>query len=140
MSSHSIAQQSDQNGLVQIKSNYDVTETINRLETALLKKGMTVFKRIDHTAGATKVNLQLRPTEVLIFGNPKVGTPLMLCSQTSAIDLPQKALAYKDENGQVWLAYNNPAYLVKRHNIQGCEKAVEKVSNALANFIKMAAE
>jgi uncharacterized protein (DUF302 family) len=122
------------NGIIKIKSPHSVSETINKLEAVLIKKGMTIFKRVNHTAGANKVGLQLRPTELLIFGNPKVGTPLMQCSQTAALDLPQKALAYKDENGQVWLAYNNPVYMAKRHDIQGCEKAVQKVTNALAKF------
>jgi len=143
LSTQAIAQTSDEsvsNGLIKIKSAYSVTETINRLESALEKKGMTIFTRIDHAAAAEKVDLQLRPTELLIFGNPKVGTPLMLCSQTAAIDLPQKALAYEDENGQVWLAYNDPAYMAKRHNTQGCDQAIQKVSNALANFTKAAAE
>lgn len=138
ISTPSVAQEA--NGLIKIKSVSNVTETINKLETALLKKGMTIFKRVNHTAGAEKVDLQLRPTELLIFGNPQVGTPLMLCSQTVAIDLPQKALAYEDENGQVWLAYNDPAYLAKRHNIQDCDKPLQKVSNALANFAKVATE
>jgi len=143
LSTQAIAQTSDEsvsNGLIKIKSAYSVTETINRLESALEKKGMTIFIRIDHTAGAVKVDLQMRQTQLLIFGNPKVGTPLMLCSQTAAIDLPQKALAYEDENGQVWLAYNDPAYMAKRHNTQGCDQAIKKVSNALANFTKAAAE
>lgn len=134
------AEKPETNGLIIIKSNHSVTETIDRLETALQKKGMTIFKRVDHTAGAAKVDLLLRPTELLIFGNPKVGTPLMLCSQTAAIDLPQKALAYEDAKGLVWLAYNDPAYMARRHNTQGCEQAIQKVSNALANFTKAAAE
>jgi uncharacterized protein (DUF302 family) len=128
------------NGMVLIKSNNSVTATIDKLESVLKTKGMTIFKRVNHAAGAEKAGLQLRPTELLIFGNPKVGTPLMLCSQTAALDLPQKALAYKDENGQVWLAYNDPAYMAKRHNIKNCEKPVQKVSNALANFSKAATE
>ena len=99
---------------------------------------MTIFKRVNHTAGADKVGLQLRSTELLIFGNPKVGTPLMQCSQTAALDLPQKALAYKDETGQVWLAYNDPAYMAKRHNIKDCDAAVQKVTNALAKFTSVA--
>ncbi len=99
---------------------------------------MTIFKRVNHTAGAKKVGLTLRPTQLLIFGNPKVGTPLMLCSQTVAIDLPQKALAYKDRKGQVWLAYNDPAYLAKRHHIQGCKQTLQKISHALSNFAKFA--
>lgn len=141
VNTQSIAQNLDtpaSNGLIKIKSTSSVAETINRLENVLKKKGMTIFKRVNHTAGAKKVNLQLRPTELLIFGNPKVGTPLMLCSQTAAIDLPQKALAYEDEKGQVWLTYNDPAYIAKRHNIKDCEKPLEKVSKALANFAKAA--
>ena len=130
----------DSNGIIKIKSKHSVTETINKLETVLNKKGMTIFKRVDHAAGAKKAGLKLRPTELLIFGNPKVGTPLMLCSQTAALDLPQKALVYKDESGQVWLAYNDPAYMAKRHNIQGCDAAVQKVTNALANFSRIATE
>ncbi len=101
---------------------------------------MTIFKRVDHTAGAKKVGLELRPTELLIFGNPKVGTPLMLCSQTAALDLPQKALAYKDESGQVWLTYNDPTYMAKRHHIKGCEKSINKVTNALAKFAGIATQ
>ncbi len=128
------------NGMIIIKSNNSVTATIDKLENVLKTKAMTIFKRINHAAGAEKAGLQLRPTELLIFGNPKVGTPLMLCSQTAALDLPQKALAYEDENGQVWLVYNDPAYMAKRHNIQDCEKPVQKVSNALANFSKVATE
>ena len=127
-------------GMIRIKSNNDVATTINKLEAVLKKKGMTLFKRVDHTAGAKKAGLQLRPTELLIFGNPKVGTPLMLCSQTAALDLPQKALSYEDNNGQVWLTYNDPAYMAKRHNIQGCEAAVKKVTKALAKFARVATE
>ena len=130
----------DSNGIIKIKSKHTVTETIDKLEAVLNKKGMTIFKRVNHTAGAKKVDLQLRSTELLIFGNPKVGTPLMLCSQTAALDLPQKALAYKDENGQVWLAYNDPTYMAKRHDIKDCDAAVQKVTNALAKFAKVATE
>ena len=128
------------NGIIKIKSAHSVTETINKLETVLTKKGMTIFKRVNHTAGAEKAGLQLRPTELLIFGNPKVGTPLMLCSQTAALDLPQKALAYEDKDGQVWLAYNDPAYMAKRHDTKGCDAAIQKVTNALANFSRIATE
>lgn len=130
----------DSNGIVKLKSVNSVTETINKLVTVLNNKGMTIFKRIDHAAGAKNAGLQLRATELLIFGKPRVGTPLMLCSQTAALDLPQKALAYEDEKGQVWLIYNDPGYMVKRHNITGCEKAIQKVTNALARFSKTATE
>jgi uncharacterized protein (DUF302 family) len=130
----------DSNGIIKIKSKHSVAETINKLENVLNKKGMTIFKRVNHTAGAQKAGMQLRPTELLIFGNPKVGTPLMLCSQTAALDLPQKALAYKDANEQVWLVYNDPAYMAKRHDIKGCETAIQKVTNALAKFTRIATE
>ncbi len=135
-----VSMASNTNGIIKIKSTHSVTETINKLEAVLTKKGMTIFKRVDHTAGAKKVGLQLRPTELLIFGNPKVGTPLMQCSQTAALDLPQKALAYKDKNGQVWLVYNDPAYMAKRHDLKNCDAAVQKVTNALAKFASMATE
>ena len=130
----------DDNGIIKIISQHEVAETINKLEAVLRQKGMTIFARVDHSAGADKAGIQLRSTELLIFGNPKVGTPLMQCSQTAALDLPQKALAYKDDTGQVWLAYNDPAYMAKRHSIKGCKQALEKVSNALAKFTKLAAE
>ena len=130
----------DSNGMIRIKSHNSVDATIDKLEDILKSKGMTIFKRVNHTAGAEKVGMQLRPTELLIFGNPKVGTPLMLCSQTAALDLPQKALAYEDTNGQVWLAYNDPAYMAKRHNTKDCDAAVQKVTNALAKFTKIATE
>lgn len=136
MSTNALANDTD--GLIKIRSKHSVNETLNNLETVLDKKGMTIFKRVDHAAGAQKAGLTLRPTELLIFGNPKVGTPLMLCSQTAAIDLPQKALAYKDESGQVWLAYNDPSYMAKRHDIKDCNTAIQKITNALAKFANLA--
>jgi len=125
-------------GMVSIKSAYDVATTADRLETALSKSGMTVFTRINHSDGAMNVGMQLRPTELIIFGNPKVGTPLMQCNQSAAIDLPQKALVWQDEKGQVWFSYNDPAYLVGRHNITGCTEVLRKVSGALMNFARAA--
>ena len=125
-------------GMISIKSAHTVAVTADRLEKILGSKGMTVFKRIDHAAGAQKVGKTLRPTELVIFGNPKVGTPLMLCSQSVAIDLPQKALIWQDEAGQVWFSYNDPQYLALRHNIQGCDAVLKKVAGALGNFAKKA--
>ena len=125
-------------GMISIKSAHTVAVTADRLEKILVSKGMTVFKRIDHAAGAQKVGKTLRPTELVIFGNPKVGTPLMLCRQSVAIDLPQKALIWQDEAGQVWFSYNDPKYLAMRHNIQGCDKVLKKVAGALGNFAKKA--
>ena len=125
-------------GLISLKSSHDVKTTADRLENTLKQKGMTVFIRINHTAGAQKVGQKLRPTELIVFGNPKVGTPLMQCRQTTAIDLPQKALIWEDEEGQVWLSYNNPSYLVERHGITGCAEVVKKIEKALSNFAKAA--
>ena len=125
-------------GLIQLKSNHSVKQTTKNLVKVLEKKGMTVFDVIKHKKGAHKVGKKLRPTTVVIFGNPKVGTPLMQCAQTAAIDLPQKALIYKDANGQVWYAYNSPQYLVARHNIKGCEKPLAKITKALGNFARAA--
>jgi uncharacterized protein (DUF302 family) len=121
-------------GLVNVKSTHSVKDTADRLEKALATKGMTVFSRIDHAAGAKKVGLALPPTELVIFGNPKVGTPLMQCSRSVAIDLPQKVLIWENDQGQVWLTYNDPAYLATRHAITGCEAVLEKIGGALQNF------
>jgi uncharacterized protein (DUF302 family) len=122
------------NGMVILKSHHNVKMTANKLESILKEKGMTVFKRIDHSAGAKKVGKELRPTELVIFGNPKVGTPLMQCAQSVAIDLPQKMLIWEDEAGKTWLAYNNPKYLMDRHKITGCDVVIGKVSGALKKF------
>ncbi|WP_372737525.1 DUF302 domain-containing protein [Neptunomonas sp.] len=128
------------NGLVSVKSAHDVKETADRLEAVLENKGMNVFARIDHAAGAVKAEMQLRPTELVIFGNPKVGTPLMLCDQHAAIDLPQKALIHEDAQGQVWLSYNSPAYLAERHQLEECAAVLMKVENALSSFAAAATQ
>jgi uncharacterized protein (DUF302 family) len=126
------------NGIISIKSSHDVKITADRLENNLMAKGMIVFNRINHTEGAQKVGKKLRPTEVIIFGNPKVGTPLMQCGQSVAIELPQKALIWKDEAGQVWLSYNDPKYLAKRHGIKGCADVIKKIETALSTFANAA--
>lgn len=125
-------------GIVKIKSAHNVESTANRLEKVLVSKGMTVFTRIDHALGASKVGQTLRPTELVIFGNPKIGSKLMKCNQSVAIDLPQKALIYEDEEGQVWFTYNKPQYLADRHGLQGCEKVVAKITGALGKFANAA--
>lgn len=127
-----IAQAAD--GLVAMKSNHSVSDTADRLEAVLQEKGMKIVARVNHAASAAAVDLELRPTELVIFGNPKVGTPLMQCAQTTALDLPQKALIWEDEEGQVWLGYNDPAYLARRHDMEGCDQVLTKVSGALKNF------
>ena len=126
------------NGIISIRSSHDVKTTVDRLENKLREKGMTVFIRINHAEGAQKVGKKLRPTELIIFGNPKVGTPLMQCGQSAAIDLPQKALIWQDETGQVWLSYNDPKYLASRHSIKGCSEVIKKIEKALGNFARMA--
>jgi len=122
------------NGIVSVKSSHDVKATADRLENILSQKGMKVFIRINHAAGAAKVGKELRPTELIVFGNPKVGTPLMQCSQSVAIDLPQKALIWQDDREQVWLSYNDPNYLAQRHGLTGCAEVIKKVEKALSNF------
>lgn len=121
-------------GLVVKPSNHSVSETIDRLQAILEEKGLKIFGRVDHQAGAKAADLDLRPTEVLMFGNPKLGTPLMTSAQTVAIDLPQKALAYEDENGKVFLSYNDPGYLVARHGIKDRDEVLNKIRGALGKF------
>ncbi len=125
-------------GLVTLPSPFNVKTTADRLEKVLKAKGMTVFARINHSAGAKKVGKELAPTEVVIFGNPKVGTLLMQCNSSAAIDLPQKALVWQDKLGKTHLSYNDPAYLKKRHKLTGCDNVVAKISKVLAMFAKAA--
>jgi len=127
-----------ESNIISMKSSHDVKATADRLENTLRTKGMTVFIRINHAEGAQTVGKKLRPTELIVFGNPKVGTPLMQCSQSVGIDLPQKALIWENEAGQVWLSYNDPEYLAKRHGIKGCVEVIKKIQNALSNFAKTA--
>ena len=124
--------------MINVKSAHSVAITADRLENILQAKGMTVFKRVNHAAGAASVGKELRPTELVIFGNPKVGTPLMQCSHSIAIDLPQKALIWEDDGGQVWLSYNDPQFLALRHDTRGCDAVLKKVAGALANFANKA--
>ena len=107
-------------GLVSVKSPRSVESTMDRFESLAKQKGMTIFARIDHAAGAAKVDKALRPTQVLIFGNPQGGTPFMECSQTVGIDLPLKVLAWEDAFAQVWLSFNDPEYLAQRHDVAEC--------------------
>jgi uncharacterized protein (DUF302 family) len=104
-------------GLITIQSDYSVKETINRLASIVESKGLTVFARIDHAGNAEKQGLQLRPTELIIFGNPKAGTILMQDKQTAGIDLPVKALAWQDEAGKIWLTYNDTKWIADRHGL-----------------------
>lgn len=127
-------------GMIDVKSSYGVKQTADKFEEILKSKGMTVFARVKHSDAAERVGVELRPTELIIFGNPKVGSPLMQCQQTVAIDLPQKVLIWQDEKDTVWISYNNPAFLKHRHKIQGCEEVLAKIENALAGLVQKAAE
>ena len=105
------------NGLLHVASPHSVPETLNRLESVLQSHGLTVFARVNHSGEAQKVGLTMRPTQLLIFGSPKAGTPLMVARPSIAIDLPLKALAWEDAGGKVWLSYNSPQYLKERHGL-----------------------
>ena len=105
------------NGLLQVASPYTVDGTVNRLESVLAERGVQVFAVVDHSGEAEKVGMKMRPTKLVIFGNPKGGTPVMLAAPTLAIDLPLKALVWEDKNGKVWVSYNSPEYLQQRHGV-----------------------
>lgn len=126
-------------GLITLASSHGPTETMSRLETAVNTKGMSVFTRIDHAAGAANIGTFLRPTQVLIFGNPKGGTPLMQSTQTIGIDLPLRALVWQDASGKTWLSYNDPAWLAKRHALdRHLAASVDALSAALDAVAKTA--
>lgn len=131
----------DNNNLINIKASNNVKETTDRLESFLTEKGLTIFARINHAEGAKQIGTDLRPTELLIFGNPKAGTPLMQCQQTIGIDLPLKILIWQDENGQVWLTYNNPEYLASRHGLAGCaDKFIKTIGDKLSKIAQTVAK
>ncbi|HEC18950.1 MAG TPA: DUF302 domain-containing protein [Gammaproteobacteria bacterium] len=127
-------------GMISKKSAHSVKDTLDRLEAVLKKKGLTIFARVNHGAGAKKSGIELRPTELLLFGNPKLGSHLLTSKQTAGIDLPMKALAWEDEKGQVWLTYNDPAYVAERHGITDREKIVTKMTGALQKLTDVAAQ
>jgi len=121
----------ENNGLISKKSPHSVKKTLGRLEKILRNKGITIVKRWSHDKGGKKAGIPLRPTELLIFGNPKLGTHFFTSKQTAGIDLPMKALAWRDEEGQVWLTYNDPYYIAKRHGIDNRNEVAKKMSEAL---------
>jgi len=126
-------------GLTTLRSSYGPKDTMNRLEAEVRAKGMRVFARIDHAAGARAAGLSLRPTEVLIFGNAKAGTPLMQSVQTVGIDLPLKALVWQESSGDTWLSYNDPAWLAQRHGVSGeTAAAISTMTAALGAVAKAA--
>ena len=121
-----------QDGLITLSSRYPASDTVERLLAALAKRSMTVFARIDHAAGAASAGLSLRPTEVVLFGNPKGGTALMQDRQSAGIDLPLKALVWEDADGKVWLSYNDPTWIAQRHGLGAASAgAVEAMGKAL---------
>lgn len=105
------------NGIVDVASNHSVEETVEKVKTILQSKGVTLFAVIDHSGEAAKVGMKMPPTKLLIFGNPKAGTPLMLAAPSIAIDLPLKILVWEDGQGKVWISYNSPEYLMERHGV-----------------------
>src|SRR6202046_1270219 len=116
LASEALAVQKEE-GIVRIPSHHSVDETVDKLKTILQSKGVTLFALIDHSGEAEKVGMKMPPTKLLIFGNPKGGTPLMLAAPSIAIDLPLKILVWQDGTGKVWISYNSPAYLQERHGL-----------------------
>ncbi|TIT25106.1 MAG: DUF302 domain-containing protein [Mesorhizobium sp.] len=128
------------NGLLTVQSRFGVAETIDRLVETVERAGLLVFARIDHAAGARSVETSLRPTQLLIFGNPKGGTPLMQDRQLAGIDLPVKALAWEDEQGKVWLSYNDAHWMADRHDLGDASRnAVAAIAAGMDKVIAAAA-
>ncbi len=131
----------ESNGLITAASKYSVAETMDRLAAAVVEKGLNVFARIGHSAGAAAAGLDLRPTELLLFGHAKGGTPLMQEQQTAGLDLPLKVLAWEDAAGQVWLTFNDPAWLARRHGLGGAnENILNGMKAMLAAVVQAAAQ
>ena len=122
------------NGLVTIPGNQDVDATSAAIQDKIREAGFNIVAVINHAASAANVDLELRPTQLIIFGNPNVGTKLMQSSQTTAIDLPQKILIWEDESGQTNISFNDPQYLAQRHAITGIDEVLGKIRGALGNF------
>jgi uncharacterized protein (DUF302 family) len=126
-------------GLTSIPSSFAPKETMDRLVAEINAKGMSVFARIDHAAGAAEVGLTLRPTELIIFGNARGGTPLMQSVQTVGIDLPMKALVWQDAAGKTWISYNEPGWIAQRHGITDAQPVVNKMADLLSAISRKAA-
>jgi uncharacterized protein (DUF302 family) len=127
-------------GLTTIDSRFSPKETMDRLEAEVRARELTVFARIDHAAGAAEVGLTLRPTELIIFGNARGGTPLMQASQTAGIDLPLKALVWQDAVGKTWLSYNEPSWIVRQHGLGVRAEIVDNLAAALSAISRKAAD
>lgn len=135
--STALAQADD--GLVKKLSARGVQTTMDSLENLIRNKGLTVFARIDHAAGAAKVDEEILPTQLLIFGNPAIGTKLISSQRTVGIDLPIKVLIWEEPDGKVWIAYNDPAYLAERHGIDDRDEALQKMAGAVKGLVSAAA-
>src|SRR6476646_6991564 len=129
--SEALAMQKE-DGIVKIPSHHSVDETVDKLKTILKSKGVTLFALVDHSGEAEKVGMKMPPTKLLVFGNPKGGTPLMLAAPSAAIDLPLKILVAEDSQGRVWISYNSPEYLKERHGLPDALVANIGVVQALA--------
>jgi uncharacterized protein (DUF302 family) len=122
-------------GVINVKSKYGVPHTADRFIGIVKKKGMKVMAHVKHSQGAKNVGIAMNPTELVIFGNPKLGSPLMVCQPSFAIDLPQKMLVWEDNSGQVWLSYNDPVYIADRHHLkQECRSSLKKIAGALSKL------
>ncbi len=127
------------NGLISLKSLNNFDETYSRLKKTIESKdALTIITELDHAENAAKADLKLRPTKLIIFGNPKLGTPLMSENQTVGIDLPQKFLVYENEKGEVFVVYNDPMYLARRHNLDEKREELSKMSDALKSLAEAA--
>jgi uncharacterized protein (DUF302 family) len=126
-------------GLTSVQSSFGPKETMDRLEAEIRAKGLDVFARIDHAAGAAKVGLTLAPTELIIFGNARGGTPLMQLAQTIGIDLPLKALVWRDGAGKTWISYNEPAWIAKRHGVADAQPVANRMTDLLSAITTKAA-
>lgn len=127
-------------GLVNLRSQFDVAKSMDRFEAAVKQAGLKVFARIDHAQGAVSVGQSLRPTQLLIFGSPKIGTGVISSNQRAGFDLPLKALAWRDAEGAVWVSYLPPSALFERYGINDREKILKKMTGALAKFSKFATQ
>lgn len=123
-------------GFISLPTQSSVDETIARLQAMLQDKGIEIFALIDHSGEAKRAGIDMRPTKLLVFGNPRAGTPMMIAAPSIAIDLPLKLLVWEDANGQVWISYNSPAYLQQRHSLSENFKAALGAVEVLANAVK----
>jgi uncharacterized protein (DUF302 family) len=127
-------------GMIELRSAHAPHASVDRLEAIAKARGMKVFVRIDHAAGAHSIGQKLRPTELIIFGDPRGGTPLMLCSQTYGLDLPLRVLAWEDAKGASWLGYRDLATLGHAHPDAGCDEALKRLTTILDDLVREAAK